>query len=938
MYKLFITYGLFFSLLSAQLSAQEQTRVTLKINLNVNTNELLVSQNIAYKNTEQKPIDTLYLNDWANAYSSIKSPLAARLVEEYNRSFYLSQKSKRGATNIEKITSNGKEIAWKRKENQLDILQIVPATPLQQNQTLELALNYRVQLPDGKFTGYGNLGNKNYFLENFFITVAYRKNGKWNPISHLDLEDVPTQAANYTIDFNLPQELQLIANIKPYKKTKNQTLATYSFGATNQKQLFFHIGEKLDYQTFQMETKEILTDLSEDDFSKARMHKSLRKIHTFITNELGEYPHQRILLSEKKYQKRPFYGLTLVPNLLKPFPTQFEFELKTLNTYLNHYLTENIALHPRDDFWLFGGIQTYLMMKYVQENYPNRALLELVMRQPLAKFFLSKYQFTQLTFEDTFIAFHEFMLRRNLQQPMLLNKEELVKFNEQIGNPSQLGSLFHYLEQTEAMDVSAFIKAVVETKQQTIPAREQFFNYAKKKNHSFLNHYLSQRKSLDFSFDQLERDKDSITLVVREKNNLLLPFQLGWYKNDSLIKKQSYAADKLNQSLQVQKEEADYLVINPTKRLPEFNPRDNWKKIKGLPIKPLRFTFIKDLENPRYNQLFYNPRINYNLYDGLSYGIRLNNKTIKPRPFLFTVVPFYASLEKTLVGSFSTSYSPLNEESNFYLKSLQLSGSSFHYDQKLRYTIFRSSINLYRRNGNLRNNQKERFRLFWQYIHRDRNLNQELTPNYNVGGLNYIYSNKGALNHLTFNTSLELSNEFTKFNLKAEARHLFPSGRQWSIRLFAGKFLWKKNNQVSFFDYSLDRPTDYLFQYNYLGRSETTGLVSQQFIPAEGGFKTTFDHPYADDYILTLNNSIGLWKWIELYGDIGLIKRKGQANRFLYDSGLRLNLVPDYFELFFPLVNSNGFEWQKKNYNEKIRFVIVLEPTTLQQLFSRKWL
>ncbi len=146
----------------------------------------------------------------------------------------------------------------------------------------------------------------------------------------------------------------------------------------------------------------------------------------------------------------------------------------------------------------------------------------------------------------------------------------------------------------------------------------------------------------------------------------------------------------------------------------------------------------------------------------------------------------------------------------------------------------------------------------------------------------------------------------------------------------------KRRNEL--FDYSLDRPTDYLFQYNYIGRSETSGLASQQYIPAEGGFKTKFDQPYADDYILTLNNSIGLWKWIELYGDIGFIKRKGQASRFLYDSGLRLNLVPDYFELFFPLVNSNGFEWQKENYQEKIRFVIVLEPTTLVQLFSRKWL
>jgi hypothetical protein len=45
-----------------------------------------------------------------------------------------------------------------------------------------------------------------------------------------------------------------------------------------------------------------------------------------------------------------------------------------------------------------------------------------------------------------------------------------------------------------------------------------------------------------------------------------------------------------------------------------------------------------------------------------------------------------------------------------------------------------------------------------------------------------------------------------------------------------------------FFSYAADRPTDYLFDYNYLGRSESTGLYSQQFILAEGGFKSKIKH------------------------------------------------------------------------------------------------
>ena len=97
------------------------------------------------------------------------------------------------------------------------------------------------------------------------------------------------------------------------------------------------------------------------------------------------------------------------------------------------------------------------MMQYVQEYYPNQKLLDLIMRQPLARFFLKKYHFTDLKFNDTFIEFHEFILRRNLQQALTQPKGELIKFNEQIGNPSQMGLLLHYLNAFKSIELNGFL-------------------------------------------------------------------------------------------------------------------------------------------------------------------------------------------------------------------------------------------------------------------------------------------------------------------------------------------------------------------------------------------------------------------------------------------------------------------------------------------------
>ena len=67
------------------------------------------------------------------------------------------------------------------------------------------------------------------------------------------------------------------------------------------------------------------------------------------------------------------------------------------------------------------------------------------------------------------------------------------------------------------------------------------------------------------------------------------------------------------------------------------------------------------------------------------------------------------------------------------------------------------------------------------------------------------------------------------------------------------------------------------------------------------------------------------------------MKNQGSSARFLYDSGIRTVLVEDYFELFFPVYSSNGWEIGQPNYDQKIRFIVTLDLRTMLSLFTRKW-
>lgn len=346
---------------------------------------------------------------------------------------------------------------------------------------------------------------------------------------------------------------------------------------------------------------------------------------------------------------------------------------------------------------------------------------------------------------------------------------------------------------------------------------------------------------------------------------------------------------------------------------------------------------MKDLEDPFYNQILYVPTISFNIYDGLLPGMRLHNKTILDKPFLFDINPSYSTRTKSLSGSASVSINQYNRDRNLFNIRYTLSGSQFHYAEDAVYTRFNPSVNLRIRPSVFRDNRIQSIQFRQILVNREKsNLVTATDENYSVFDARYFNIKTELTNHLDINTDLQLASKFGKVAGEIGFRRLFDNNRTINLRLFAGVFLYNYA-QNDYFSFGLDRPTDYLFDYNYLGRSESSGLVSQQIYIVEGGFKSILTRRFANQFMTTFNAGFNIWNWIEVYGDAGLIKDKGNPAQFVYDSGIRLNLVTDYFELYFPVQSSNGFELRKPNYTEKIRFIVTLNPSTLIRLFTRKW-
>ena len=527
--------------------SQNSIDYSINASLLTETDQLIIKQRISFFN-QNDFINKIYLNDWANSYSSTKSPLADRLVEEYTRSFYLSAKSKRGYTLISNIFVNGSEAKWKRAENNLDIIEISSDKSIKKG-VVNIDLSYIIKLPSSKFTGYGKIKQQQYFIENFFISLSKFDENRQILYSNLDLEEVPINESNFSIDLKIDKNLNVFSslNLKDFKDENGE--AHYTFESNKIKQVIFLIGDDLNIKEFNFSEKLININIDLKDFKLETQKNSIKNVFHFIESiDAIEQP-TKVFVTKEKYAKRPFYGLSIMPTFLNSFSRSFEFEIKMLSVYLQSLIKENFNLDSRKDYWFESGLYYYLMLQYLKTKYPDKLILDELLKQPILRFFLKGYQISNLKSEDLFLHFHEFMVRRNLHQEITLPKNELTRYNEQIGTPSQSGLLFNYLINSFKLDMNEFLLIVKKENlsgNELVKKFEDFFNTFGLKN---FEQYLNRRTSIDLFFEKINFEKDSIGFVIKEKNNIEIPFKVGFTKKNNEIDVINYDSGDIGKNI-----------------------------------------------------------------------------------------------------------------------------------------------------------------------------------------------------------------------------------------------------------------------------------------------------------------------------------------------------------------------------------------------------
>lgn len=905
----------------------QQDSITLNVKLNDDQKSISVEQTLIYHNPHQKSIKQIKLLNWVSAYQNRKTPLLKRKVEDRKKDLYFAKENQLGKLkNLQYSYNNiSSEILNKDQEN----IFIPLSEPLEPGKSVKLNLKYNIQLPDARFTGYGVDAN-HLLLKYFFLVPDTFENESQSNVSYRDTEETVNAGSYCKVNFDLP------GNWKTYSSLNQSSENTFEGTSVNDPE--FQISKEI-YPEFliSVDGKNINVQLGYQitEYQRQILGEVLTNHLQFIKSKTGNLP-DKLFVSKKFFNKEEFIGIDDVKFWKFKYQLFNDYEKTDLDYFsvISKKVIDEIFITDKtNDHWLKNGLKSYLEIQYLKDKYPNHRLLgnlpdnvSFFGIKPLKIFHASKLKLA----ERYGLAYH-YIYTQNLDQKIKTPFFQLSNFNTTAISQFETGSLLNYIAEYEGSEsFSKFIKNYLTEHYQQKTTGDDFLKkleISTDGKSAFLDKMMNEKHRINFNLKKIDQEKKNYIVNIKNKNAGNIPVKVE--TNTREQQKATYwkeAAGKSKDSILVPDNNTDKIVLNDDYIFPETNYRDNYIYTKGLfsNAKKIRFKLIKDIQNPEYNEIFLTPRLTFNAYDKVLVGLNFKNQGIFDQKFDYSFTPYYSTGTGKITGSGALGYSILPPNSFFRSWNFGISGSYFHYDNDLAYKRFGAATSF-----NFQKNPRSAIgrSLYFSYNYYERELTPEMILNnqyskYNLWNVGYSYSDNQLIHEKYIGTNFQWMEDFQKISAEAFYRWEYAKDKKISFRWFAGYFV-KNETKNSLFNYGISRVSNYSFSYGLLGQSATSGILSQQFILAEGGFKSYFNTS-VNQFITSVNVDSHIWKWFNIYADAGVYKNKNRAAQFIWDSGIKVKVIPDFLEVYFPVASTLGFEPGFKDYGYRIRYTLVL--------------
>ncbi|MGV4461316.1 hypothetical protein ACQ1Q5_07260 [Ornithobacterium rhinotracheale] len=906
-----------------QLMAQTDS-VFVKLTFQANSDLVKVEQSFDLP-VRGNEVGKVYLYAWVNAYRRKSVMSRVKLDGGDEKLYFANNKNLGEIRDLEIFNDQGKEIdSFRRFRSEILDFKLSP----NKGKRYKFKANYVIKLPADGFTGYGyNKKNNSYIFKYFLLHPGFYEGGEFRRQNFKDLESLSSNNTYYGVQIENHTKSDVYTDLKAVSDGvyKGDDRSFFELTLLNPNQITeIEVGDQ----------KVIFQEKIPAEDS-ALLKGVLAKQIKFLSNYFPPL-NEPLFISSKLLRKtnQNFIDDVKIPlfGKYKIYEDTIRLDLKSLSPIVSAYCDRSISVDRRGDHWVSNGLKTYLSLQYLKKYHKDTPItgkipddLSLLKLHPLYWFESSKFKFI-----DRYPLYHRYFMKQNIDQPIDTPYDQLRAVNQKQVSSIKTGLAYDYLaEYLPVGEFNVLVKEMIRNKKSELLTKEYFAEYLKahasKDVSWFFDEMIKESGGFDMAISSVKDGKDSVQVVIKNKNRFGGPTQVVMSKDSIDLYEIWVKSNKKKFDINLPKWDYNKITLKHGDYFPETEVSNNvyrkekWKKTK------LKLSPIGDIQVPEFQQIFVWPNISWNNYDKLQLGARFTNETVFPQDFEMKVSPMYSFGSGKIVGSTNFLYKYLLYRSNVFREIDFFAGTGLgHFKQGLEYYKYRGGVN-FKFKKDVLSTRDYNFKITFEDIQRQLPANPTLVEQdlqrYQLLNTELIYRNYHTITESRGRVNFQYSNKFSKFYAEFYHRWKLDKNRRMGVRVFSGVFFNHDFLATTFYDYGLDRITDYTYSYNLLGRSENKGILSQQFVLAEGGFKSLLGVK-SNKFMFTLNVEYPVVKMIDLYADIGTYQNKNKRGHLVYDTGIRLGLIPDFVEFYFPIQSSLGFEPTMPRYYQHIRFLL----------------
>lgn len=979
------------TLFQAQSYFQQDVNYTINVKLNDVKHELNAFEIISYKNNSPAPLSFIYMHLWPNAYKDNNTPLAKQLLEDGSKIMYYAKADDLGYIDSIDFKVNDKTARWELLKDSIDICKIYLNEELKPGATISISTPFHVKIPSAKISRLGHL-DQSYMITQWYPKPAvYDRNG-WNYMPYLNQGEFYSEFGSYDVSITLPanyvlgstgdmvdgeKELVWLSNkatetdtVKQFDRKdmefpkSDSVTKTLRFKQNNIHDFAwfadkrYHVlkGEVTTPHTNHKVTTWAMFTNNEADLWKKSIDYINDAIHYYSLWN-GDYPYNNCTAVDGTISAgtgMEYPNITVIGNSGSPFELDVVITHEVGHNWFYGMLGSNERLHP----WMDEGINSYNENRYIKTKYPDMSLAEGLGAKKIEKLLHLKRYKHKSEYELGYLI----TARKNEDQPIELPAYDYTEYNYGADVYYKSAIVFDYLQaylgETE-MDKAMQTYFDEWHFKHPMPAdfRKVMEKSAGKDLSWFFDDMINSTKKLDYKICSTKKNADGTWNVeIKNTGNIKGPVFLQAIKDDKVVNEKIYDGFDGKQTLTFPAADVSSFKIDYQENMPEINRNNNTIRTKGLfkKVEPLQLQFLASLDNPDRTQLFFTPVVGWNEYDKGMVGLAFYNNILPQKNLEFQLMPMYSFAQKDLAGYGKVMYNLFPQN---FIQKISFGGTATRYDYSnnpfnMDFNKLAPELNLVFKNKRERSQYTHSLR--YRYI----NISQEYyTGNYDFtppvygrttlyfyyNDITYKLKRYDPINPVDASLNYQQGKGFMKTSITANYSNNYKNkNKSFDVRFFAGTFIGDMKNSATQ-DYRFQMSGirgyngnnilygDYLYDNIFLGRSETKGILSQQFVEADGGFK--FYSPIigrSSKWIVALNmkSSLGSAKIpINLYADFGTAANDDIGNgKLLYDAGVCISLPKKIFEIYFPILLCQDFKDFKTlndiKYEETIRFTL----------------